>query len=120
MNDTTPTDLNLVVICGRLAAPAEVRTFDSGVQLIRFLVTTRVDQPRRRVDVIPATLWDPPEDLVANLPARGERVWICGALQRRYWETPTAGRQSRVELVAEQVKCDGVDTLDAQIAEVTR
>ena len=38
-------DLNLVVLCGRLAAPAEIRQFESGSRLARYLVTVRSEEP---------------------------------------------------------------------------
>lgn len=81
-------DLNLIVLCGRLAVDGELRVFDSGARLVRYLVTTRVDYPHRRVDVIPVTLWDPPHDLVDNPGEKGERIWVCGSVQRRYWGEP--------------------------------
>ncbi|MEA1904189.1 MAG: single-stranded DNA-binding protein [Actinomycetota bacterium] len=104
-------DLNLTVLCGRLAVDAELRVFDSGSRLIRYLVTVRSDHPRKRVDVIPVVLWDPPEDLVDSLGQKHERVWICGAVQRRYWESQD-GRRSRVEVVAEQVTFSEVEELE--------
>lgn len=104
-------DLNLMVLCGRLATDAEVREFDSGATLVRYLVTTRVDFPRKRVDVIPVTLWDPPEELMSEPGMKGERIWVCGSAQRRYWESPD-GRRSRVEIVAEQVNFKDVDDLE--------
>jgi len=104
-------DLNLIVLCGRLAVDGELRVFDSGARLIRYLVTTRVDFPRRRVDVIPVTLWDPPDDLVDQPGTKGERIWVCGSVQRRYWENPD-GRRSRVEVVAEQAKLGDLDELE--------
>jgi single-stranded DNA-binding protein len=103
-------DLNLIVLCGRLAVDAEVREFDSGARLIRYLVTVRVDHPRRRVDVVPVTLWDPVEDLVTQPGEKGDRIWVCGSVQRRYWESPD-GRRSRVEVVAEQVNFKDVEDL---------
>ena len=109
-------DLNLVVLCGRLAVDGELRVFDSGARLIRYLVTTRVDFPRRRVDVVPVTLWDPPEDLVDAPGLKGERIWVCGSVQRRYWESPD-GRRSRVEVVAEQAKVRDLDELEPVTAE---
>lgn len=104
-------DLNLIVLCGRLATDAELRVFDSGTRLIRYLVTVRVDHPRRRVDVIPVTLWDPPAELVDGPGEKGERIWVCGSVQRRYWESPD-GRRSRVEVVAEQVNFKDVEELE--------
>lgn len=104
-------DLNLIVLCGRLAVDAEVRVFESGTRLIRYLVTARVDYPRSRVDVIPVTLWDPGDELVEAPGVKGERVWVCGSVQRRYWESPD-GRRSRVEVVAEQVNFKDVEDLE--------
>lgn len=104
-------DLNLIVLCGRLAVDAELRVFDSGARLIRYLVTVRVDYPRSRVDVVPVTLWDPPDDLVDEPGLKGERVWVCGSVQRRYWEG-SDGRRSRIEVVAEQVNIKDVDQLE--------
>jgi single-strand DNA-binding protein len=104
-------DLNLVVLCGRLAVDPELKTFESGTRLIRLLVTVRSDEPRRRVDVVPVTVWDPPDELVEGLPAKGRRVWVCGSVQRRFWEAPE-GRRSRLEVVAEQVNLKEVEQLE--------
>lgn len=109
-------DLNLVVLCGRLATDAELRIFDSGAKLIRYLITVRVDHPRRRTDVVPVTLWDPSDDLVDEPGLRGDHVWACGAVQRRYWESPD-GRRSRVEVVAEQVNFRDVEELEPVTAD---
>ncbi|MDH3606197.1 MAG: single-stranded DNA-binding protein [Acidimicrobiia bacterium] len=95
-------DLNLVVLAGTLAAAPDLREFDSGARLLRMLVTVRSDEPRRRVDVIPVTLWDPPTVLTQETLERGRRVVVCGAAQRRFWEAKE-GRRNRVEIVAENV-----------------
>jgi len=92
-------DLNLVVLSGRLAAPTELRTFDSGARLARYLVTCRSEEPRR-VDVIPVTTWDPPSNLIDVVP--GTPVWVAGSAQRRFWDAGS-GRRSRLEIVADQL-----------------
>jgi single-stranded DNA-binding protein len=104
-------DLNLIVLCGRLTVDGELRVFDSGTRLLRYLVTTRVDYPRRRVDAIPVTLWDPPDDLLDDPGVKGERVWVCGSVQRRHQDGPD-GRRSHLEVVAEQVNFKDVDDLE--------
>jgi single-stranded DNA-binding protein len=96
-------DLNLVVLTGTLATAPELREFESGARLLRLLVTVRQDEPRKRVDVVPVTLWDPPADLVSENLERGRRVMVVGAAQRRFWEAKE-GRKNRVEIVAEHVK----------------
>ncbi|MBA2336402.1 MAG: single-stranded DNA-binding protein [Acidimicrobiia bacterium] len=106
---TDPVDINLVVIAGRLSADPESRTLESGTTLVRFLVTVRLSQPRRRVDVIPVTMWEPPDDLIADPPLRGDRVWFTGNIRRRFWEGPE-GRRSRLEVVAHHFqRGDGPD-----------
>ena len=94
-------DFNLVVLAGRLAAPPEIREFDSGSRLVRYLMTVRSERPQR-VDVIPVTLWDPEDDLLDEDPAPGRRLVAVGAVQRRFW-SGTEGRRSRIEVVARLV-----------------
>ncbi|MBT8211866.1 MAG: single-stranded DNA-binding protein [Acidimicrobiia bacterium] len=96
-------DLNLVVVSGRLATLPELRTFQSGSSLLRLLVTVRSDEPRSRVDVIPITVWDPPESLLDGQLTPGRRVWVAGATQRRFWSTE-GGKRSRIEIVANHVE----------------
>jgi len=95
-------DMNLVLLNGHLAAPAEVREFESGTRLIRYLLTVRSETPRKRVDVIPVTLWDPADDLVDEAPSAGVPLWVTGSVQRRFWEG-VDGRRSRLEVVATHV-----------------
>lgn len=95
-------DLNLIVLCGRLATAPELRAFDSGSRLLRFLVIVKAEAPRRRVDVIPVTLWDPPDELVDDPGEPGMRLWVTGAVQRRFWQTAD-GRRSRLEIVAQAI-----------------
>lgn len=106
--ETATTDLNLVVVNGTLAADPEVTTFDSGTRVMRYLVATRVEEPRRRVDVLPVTLWNPTDEQVEE-GKKGDRIWLCGSVQRRFWEA-SDGRRSRVEIVAEQVNFPPVES----------
>jgi len=96
-------EMNLVVVAGKLAAPSELREFESGSRLLRSLVTVRSDSPRRRVDVLPVTLWDPPLDHEVIDAAVGERVWVVGSVQRRFWSSDE-GRRSRLELIAHHMQ----------------
>lgn len=101
-------NLNIVLLAGKLAAPPEVRRFESGTTLIRSLVTVRAESPRRRVDVVPVTLWDPGPEHQLLQAAVGDAIWVAGAVQRRFW-TAAEGRKSRLEIVAVhvQLKDDG-------------
>jgi single-stranded DNA-binding protein len=96
-------DLNLAVFAGTLSAPPEIRTFESGSSLIRFLVTVRATEPRKRTDNLPIVLWDPPEGGSLDELERGDRIWAVATVQRRFWSA-AEGRKSRVEIVAHHVE----------------
>lgn len=102
-------DLNLVVLRGTMSADPELRVFESGSRLVRYLFTIRSDIPKRRVDVVPVVLWDPSDDLWADPGVKGRRATAMGAVQRRFWED-VDGRRSRVEVVAEQVEMEAEDS----------
>lgn len=102
--DDMSVGINSVTLAGRLAADAEVKTFPSGAIVRRLLVTVRVEEPRRRVDVLPVTMWDSADgfDEVGDL-RRGDRVRVTGSLQRRFFDSQD-GRRSRLEVIAESVE----------------
>jgi single-stranded DNA-binding protein len=96
-------NMNLVVLAGKLAAPPELREFESGSRLLRSLVTVRSEAPRRRVDVLPVTLWDPEDGHKLIDAPVGKGVWIVGSIQRRFWNG-VEGRRSRLEIVAHHME----------------
>ena len=92
-------DLNVTVLAGRLASTPEVREFNSGTTMTRLLVMVHTEQPRKRIDVVPVTCWD------MDLPdlTVGDRVWVAGAVQRKFWSDQNTGRVNRIEVVANKV-----------------
>jgi hypothetical protein len=88
-------DLNLVVLCGRLSAPPEIREFEGGSRLARYLLTVRSEEPRR-VDVLPVTLWDPPEALVDADPGGRVRAAEVLGRRRRAEESARGGRRANL------------------------
>lgn len=101
-------DLNFAFIGGRLAAPPDHRTFDSGTRMSTFLVAVKSSTPRRRIDVLPVTFWDPPDHLLDHRITPGAEVVVYGSIQRRFRDGPD-GRHSRLELVASAmgIRTDG-------------
>ena len=96
-------DLNLAVFAGTLSAPPEIRTFESGSRLTRLLVTVRATEPRKRTDVVPIVLWDPPEGGPLEELELGDRIWAVATVQRRFWSA-AEGRKSRLEVIAHHIQ----------------
>jgi hypothetical protein len=90
-------DINFAVIGGRLVAPPDHQTFDTGSRRSRFLVTVKSDHPQRRIDVIPITFWNPPHDLCDTHLEVGTDVVAVGSIHRRFSDGPE-GRRSMLEM----------------------
>lgn len=85
-------DRNDVVLRGRLSAPVEQRPLPSGDTLLLFKLVVRRDAPRPRgpkSDVL--TCVSTVKGLLTRAQAwePGDVIEVDGALQRRFWRTPT-------------------------------
>jgi single-strand DNA-binding protein len=93
-------DRNDVLLRGRLSAPAEVRTLPSGDALVTFRLIVRRPEPRGRggtVDVLACITYDRALQRRAALWQPDDVIEVEGALQRRFWRTPT-GKASMYEV----------------------
>jgi single-strand DNA-binding protein len=93
---------NDVVLCGRLAAPAEQRELPSGDVLLTARIIVDRDQSaqaksRQRVDTIDCVAWQPRVHRTMRSWQSGDVVQIDGALRRRFYRGP-AGAVSRTEV----------------------
>lgn len=90
--------LNVVVLRGRLARPAEDRLLPSGSRLIALEVTVaRADGP---AETVPVAWFDAPA--VATGWDAGRQVLVVGRVRRRFFRAGGA-TQSRTEVVADTV-----------------
>ena len=91
-------DLNLVVLCGRLVTVPDSRTGGNGPDQLRLLIAVRGLDPRRRVDVVPVNLVDPPAALEPEVLIPGTRVWVSGSLRRTFGDDSVPSTRSRLEV----------------------
>lgn len=83
-------DRNDVFLCGRLSAPAELRTLPSGDPVVTFRLVVRRPEPRaggRTVDVLSCVTYDRALQRRVAQWQPGDSVQVEGALQRRFWRT---------------------------------
>jgi single-strand DNA-binding protein len=95
-------DRNDVVLRGRLSAPPELRPLPSGDTLLLFKLVVRRENPRPRgpkADVITCVSLLPALQRYATAWTTDDVVEVEGALQRRFWRTPTG------TAVAYEVNC---------------
>lgn len=90
--------MNVVVLMGRLARPAEVRELPSGDRLVAYEVT--VDRPGERAETVPVVWLGAPTGAVDH--DVDERLLVVGRVRRRFFRAG-GSTQSRTEVVAEAV-----------------
>ncbi len=85
-------DRNDVFLCGRLSAPAELKTLPSGDPLVTFRLVVRRPEARERgrtTDTLTCVTYDRALQRRVALWQPGDVVEVEGALQRRFWRTGT-------------------------------
>ena len=90
--------MNLVVLQGRLARPAELRQLPSGSQLVNLELTIR--PPEGPAETAPIVWFDAPA--WASTLEQDASVLVVGRVRRRFFKAGGA-TQSRVEVVARRV-----------------
>ncbi|HTJ74962.1 MAG TPA: single-stranded DNA-binding protein [Acidimicrobiales bacterium] len=90
--------MNVVVLLGRLARPAEVRELPSGDRLVAYEVT--VERPGERAETVPVVWLGAPANAVEH--EVDERMLVVGRVRRRFFRAG-GSTQSRTEVVAEAV-----------------
>jgi single-strand DNA-binding protein len=90
--------MNVVVLIGRLARPAEARELPSGDRLVAYEVT--VERPGERAETVPVVWLDAPANAVDH--DVDERMLVVGRVRRRFFRAG-GSTQSRTEVVAEAV-----------------
>ena len=90
--------MNVVVLIGRLARPAEARELPSGDRLVAYEVT--VARPGERAETVPVVWVNAPASAVDH--DVDERMLVVGRVRRRFYRAGGA-TQSRTEVVAEAV-----------------
>lgn len=100
-------NLNKVFLIGRLAADPEVRTTQSGQQVVNFrIATNRVwknqsGEKQEQVEFHTVVAWGKLADIINQYLKRGGLVMIEGRLQTRSWTGQDNVKRYRTEIVAE-------------------
>lgn len=104
------TDINRVVLVGRLTADPELRVLSSGTSVCNLRLACNglrkaedgeyVEKP----NFFGVKLYGAGADAVNRYMGRGRRVGIDGRLDWREWETPEGDKRQTVEIVADTVQ----------------
>lgn len=108
-------DINRVVLVGRLTSDPELKTTNGGTSWTSFSLAVNRSQKdgsgyKDVASFITCVAWGKyPGETIANHCKKGQRIGIEGRLQQRSWEDKNGGKRSIVEVVI-----DGFEFLDAK------
>jgi single-strand DNA-binding protein len=99
-------DLNRVVLVGRLTRDPEIRQIPSGTSVVNFSIAsnrtyTTNNERKEEVSYFNCLIWGKGGEVFARYAKKGQRVAIDGRLQQRRWQDKDGNNRSVVEVVTD-------------------
>lgn len=95
--------LNRVILMGRLAADPELRTTNSGTNVVTFRVGVSRDYNREQTDWINVVAWRQTAEFVKNYFSKGSMIALEGTLQSRQYQDRDGNNRTAYEVQADRV-----------------
>ncbi|MBE7010990.1 MAG: single-stranded DNA-binding protein [Ruminococcaceae bacterium] len=100
--------MNKVVLVGRLARDPELRTTQSGTNVVSFTVACDRRFVRqgeeRQADFISCVAWGKTAEFVSRYFTKGMRIALDGRIQTRSWDDQNGQKRYATEVIAEDVE----------------
>lgn len=109
--------INIAVLQGRLTADPEVRTINSGKEVVSF--TLAVDKKfsnDNSADFIPIVAWDKNATFISRYFRKGSQIALEGTITSRTYEDKNGKKQTRIEVVASHASFCGSKSESKQVA----
>ena len=104
-----PSDLNKVILIGRLTRDPELRHTPNGAPVASFSIANNRTyvtggEKKEMVSFFNCVAWNKLAELVSQYCKKGHRVGIEGRLQQRSWDDQEGNKRSTVEVVVDNVQ----------------
>ena len=103
--------LNVVAIMGRLVADPELRTTQSGINVVSFRIACDRNFARqgeqRQADFIDIVAWRQQAEFVSKYFQKGSLIAIEGSLQTRQYQDKNGNNRTAFEIVANNISFAG-------------
>ena len=102
-------DLNKVIIIGRLTRDPELSYIPSGTAVAKFSIAsnrsfTVNNEKKEEVSFFNCVAWSKLGELIAQYTKKGNKVCVDGRLQQRSWEDQNGNKRSTIDIIAEDIK----------------
>lgn len=96
--------MNRVMLKGRLTADPELKTTQSGVNVLSFSVAVnRRFSKEKEVDFINCRAWRSTAEFISKYFTKGQEILICGSLQVRSWDDENGNKRYATDVVVDEV-----------------
>jgi single-strand DNA-binding protein len=102
-------DLNRVILIGRLTRDPELKYLQSGTAVARFSIANNrrystAGEKKEQVSFFECIAWSKLAEMLTEYCKKGQRIGIEGRLQQRSWDDQEGKKRSSVEIVVENVQ----------------
>lgn len=104
-----PSDLNKVILIGRLTKDPDLRHTPNGTSVASFSIANNRTyvaggEKKELVSYFNCVAWNKLADLIAQYCKKGNRVALEGRLQQRSWDDQEGKKRTTVEVVVDNVQ----------------
>jgi len=93
--------MNTVNIVGRLSADPELRSTQSGKNVLSFTVAVRRD--KENTDWINCIAWEKTAELISNYFQKGSEIGITGRIQTSSFEDKQGNKRKTTDVIVNQI-----------------
>jgi single-strand DNA-binding protein len=102
-------DLNRVILIGRLTRDPELKYLQSGTAVARFSIANNrrystAGEKKEQVSFFDCIAWSKLAEMLTEYCKKGQRIGIEGRLQQRSWDDQEGKKRSSVEIVIDNVQ----------------
>lgn len=99
-------DLNKVILIGRLTKDPELRYTQSGTSVCSFTIANNRTyvtggEKKEQVSFFTCVAWAKTGEVIAEFAKKGQRIGIEGRLQQRSWDDQDGNKRSTVEIIVD-------------------
>jgi single-strand DNA-binding protein len=99
-------DLNKVMIIGRMVRDPEVRYLPSGTPVADFTIASNKSytvngEKKEEVSFIKCTAWSKAGEIIAQYCKKGQRIGLDGRLKQNSWDDKNGQKRSSIEVVVD-------------------
>lgn len=97
-------NMNSILITGRLCQSPELRTTETGKNVMNINVAVKRPKTKDVTDFFTVILWEQNADFIYRYAQKGDKVGVIGKLTTRKYEDKNGNKRTAFEIVADNIE----------------